>query len=115
MNRESDLQGGEEKPEIPPEEVNRILSMQKHDSPGRKKRRNKDLGVINFISLIIVYLVWMVLNWLANMALTALLSPTAYRAFLESRLMVFGFIGVTIVLAVLVTIGGIRPLLIRGW
>lgn len=91
-----------------------ILSMKKQKNNRQKEGNVQDLGVINFISLIIVFLVWMVLNWLANLMLNALLSPAAYRVFLESKVLVFGFIGFTIILSVLVTWFTIRPLLIRG-
>lgn len=101
-------------PEIPPEEMNRLLSIRKQGGKRHKRVNIADRGVINFISLIIVFLVWMVLNWLANLVLNVLLSPAAYRTFLESELLVFGFIGFTIIAAVLVTWFAIRPLLIRG-
>jgi hypothetical protein len=104
-----------ENPEIPPEEMNWILSIRKQEKKRRKGGNIEDQGVINFISLIIVFLVWMVLNWLANVVFNAVLSPAAYRTFLESRLLVFGFIGVTIIAAVLIGWFAIRPLLIRGW
>lgn len=94
--------------------MNWLLSIHKTDKK-RQKGNVADQGVINFISLIIAFLVWMVLNWLANLVLNALLSPSLYRTFLESRLLVFGFIGFTIIAAVLITWYIIRPLFIRGW
>lgn len=95
--------------------MNRLLSIQKPEKKRSKGGNIADRGVINFISLIIVFLVWMVLNWLANLVLNALLSPAAYRTFLESKLLVFGFIGFTIIAAVLITLFAIRPIMIRGW
>jgi len=114
-NRGSDHRDQTENPEIPPEEMSWILSIRKPEKKQPKGGNTEDRGVINFISLIIVFLVWMVLNWLASLALNTVLSPVAYRAFLESRLLVFGFIGVTIIAAVLIAWFGIRPVLIRGW
>lgn len=114
-DRGSDHPDQTDNPEIPPEEMNWIRSIQKQGKNGRKGRNVEDRGVINFISLIIVFLVWMVLNWLATQVLNAVLSPAAYRTFLESRLLVFGFIGVTIIAAALISWFVIRPLLIRGW
>lgn len=106
--------GQTENPDIPPEEMNRLLSIRKIVKKQSKEGNIADRGVINFISLIIIFLVWMVMNWLASLMLNALLSPAAYRTFLESRLLVFGFIGFTIIAAVLVTLYVIRPLMIRG-
>ncbi|WP_440950889.1 hypothetical protein [Methanosphaerula subterraneus] len=114
-DRGSDHADQTENAEVPPEEMNRLLSIQKPEKKRQKKGNAADQSVINFISLIIVFLVWMMLNWLATLVLNALLSPALYRTFLESKLLVFGFIGITIIVAVLITWYAIRPLLIRGW
>jgi uncharacterized protein YqhQ len=113
-DRKSDHPDLLKNPDIPSEEMRWIKSIKKQKNSRQKGENIQDLGVINFISLIIVFLVWMVLNWLANMMFNAFLSPAAYRVFLESKVLVFSFIGFTIILSVLVTWFTIRPLFIRG-